>query len=725
MDPYNYRDDPYFEGYIFPDDPNYVPGYKQNPSQSSSANQALENDPGSVPHSVIEPPEDAPSFPPALPTVFEARYLAAGHIFDTYRRRGNIYSSMRQVPRGWDEFSEYPFPRPGIPNPRNYTSEESWKPARTKAPLIFWPLNTETSSLFDDENDKRARSMYGWARGYFQRVRNTRFKFRKLLHYNDNNLLINMSHWSEQSGRHRDLVLKVSAGDWDSSRIREEKRNLQRVARAAHCIQEVGSSELGLRPQRTLPLDDVDEFDSSSGELSGDESPADEPPPPPRTRRDRLDNDPEGSKEKTETHRLNLNRKASFFKTRQSVKSQPELREISGPMAPFPHDGDEWDLDRRDFILFDSMENGDLEHLLYKLVEAKRDVPNRVLWSFWLCLIKACVALEYPPRKFHPRRRGADDVASITALAGSINITDDTASTGKVIGNDLFEEIPVPSRRWATNRIVHFDIDPSNILIGGLDPSADDTEHSIVPRLKLADFGSAKKIKPNKSNEYYLERRTIGKWGFYAPEQFGIEWDYIAPGPEISEHEVAGNYGSWTNIWGIALTMWMVITKLRSPLPPQRSMLVEDGPLHYCPLLLDDPKYSNVDEELRRTIAECLRHAPNSRPRLADLLKQAERGAARDFEGETDDIIRAWVQSMLTCLKIFDAITLDYDRDNPPERPPSSANSQYSLSANPWEGLLPNDNDGASITDSSQSIDDYLPDAPSIAPRVSESRDPR
>ncbi|KAI6086053.1 hypothetical protein F4821DRAFT_239244 [Hypoxylon rubiginosum] len=55
---------------------------------------------------------------------------------------------------------------------------------------------------------------------------------------------------------------------------------------------------------------------------------------------------------------------------------------------------------------------------------------------------------------------------------------------------------------------------------------------------------------------YYLAYRSVGKHGYHAPEQFGPEWEktgYLGNGPEVSEDPVAGNYGSHTNVWGMAL----------------------------------------------------------------------------------------------------------------------------------------------------------------------------
>ncbi|KAI1100510.1 hypothetical protein F4804DRAFT_44186 [Jackrogersella minutella] len=215
---------------------------------------------------------------------------------------------------------------------------------------------------------------------------------------------------------------------------------------------------------------------------------------------------------------------------------------------------------------------------------------------------------------------------------------------GKRIGNDLFEERPHHRLVWAKKRNVHFNIDPTNIFIGELDEHDGDHEHYIIPRLKLGDFSCAKKIKPNKSNDYYLVKRQLGTWSCFAPEQFGNDWDYInardPDGAELSESRVAGNYGSWTNIWGIALSMWMLITKMRPPMPPQQS---EEDPISYGSYLLEDPVFDQVDINLRTTIVACMRHNPMDRPVLFDLLGEAERGVKLRYPNESNDMIRTWV----------------------------------------------------------------------------------
>ncbi|KAI1418011.1 hypothetical protein F5Y13DRAFT_184526 [Hypoxylon sp. FL1857] len=182
-----------------------------------------------------------------------------------------------------------------------------------------------------------------------------------------------------------------------------------------------------------------------------------------------------------------------------------------------------------------------------------------------------------------------------------------------------------------------------SILIQGIaisfDPLAEDGERDIIPRLKLADFGCARDIKPNKGNLYYLERRRFAKAGHCAPGQFGVEWEYIAPtephGWELSEQRVAGNHGPWTNVLGIALTMWQLITRFLVPEAPQSQETDgPDDPITYCML----PLTHAIREGRLRTLADDC---------TMDLLWRAGRNVSEYVPGEFDDMIGRWVQRVV------------------------------------------------------------------------------
>lgn len=120
-------------------------------------------------------------------------------------------------------------------------------------------------------------------------------------------------------------------------------------------------------------------------------------------------------------------------------------------------------------------------------------------------MVRSCVAMKYPPRKFHPDRPTW------------------RRPNGRT---DLIERIPPPHKRWRAKNWVHFDIDPTNskwlllrllrrfdwliyvhtVFIGNIEippkrlqkrpylpsvelaqPDRAPGEHSFVPRLKVCN----------------------------------------------------------------------------------------------------------------------------------------------------------------------------------------------------------------------------------------------
>ncbi|KAI0887837.1 uncharacterized protein GGS22DRAFT_185218 [Annulohypoxylon maeteangense] len=104
--------------------------------------------------------------------------------------------------------------------------------------------------------------------------------------------------------------------------------------------------------------------------------------------------------------------------------------------------------------VFEYLENADIRRLYDRLIKHDQLLPNRILWSFFLCLIRACVALAYP-----------------------MNGTEDQVSQ--------LETIPEDGRQ--PSDIEHADLHLSNVMIGTAGLRFQ--EHSIVPPLKFIDFG--------------------------------------------------------------------------------------------------------------------------------------------------------------------------------------------------------------------------------------------
>ncbi|KAI1655724.1 kinase-like protein [Daldinia decipiens] len=565
------------------------------------------------------------------PGIFEEKYRAQNWRFSRYRQWGYGEPSSMEFARNRASWLAHPFPRAGTPQPREGTF-----PSYYENPYIIEGVR---------ELDSQARTRLEEAKNYF--LQQGRFDYIRHLGYGGLGLTVQFKWRGTEVGRDdRDIVLKIGLRGWISLDIRQEEEMMRQTARAAHTIQAIDPAEVGMAPKGKFEFPEIYRFDSSSeGESSGEESPSDTPPERP-TRRWRMENEPEQMLEK---YRLHEERRA---KRRRELETwDHNFKVVSQALAQgkkvYPEFIRSWNLDYKDFLLLEFMQLGDLAHAISKIHRMCDTIPNRVLWSFWHCLVKACIAMEYPPRKFHPRRRGRPedhaDEAEIDDLARRQELGEDVV-VGKTLGNDLFEEIPVEKRRWARKNLVHFDIDPSNIFIAPPDFGARDGEHDLIPRLKLADFGCARVIKQNKKNAYYLERRRMAKQGYFAPEQFGVEWEHLAPtdpnGWELSEQPVAGNYSAATNVWGIAWSLWQLITGCRVPDAPQPQ---PSEPLHYCPAILDDLEFGVYDRELRETIAACMRHNPNDRPTLVELSRQAARGTKKMFPGEHDDAIESWV----------------------------------------------------------------------------------
>ncbi|KAI0968312.1 hypothetical protein F4678DRAFT_474467 [Xylaria arbuscula] len=96
-------------------------------------------------------------------------------------------------------------------------------------------------------------------------------------------------------------------------------------------------------------------------------------------------------------------------------------------------------------------------------------LPNRLLWSIFLCLIRACVAMAWPPE-----------------------------------GPDVVFEVPTQSEPWT---LAHMDMHNNNVMFGNIDDN--EAEHRVMPVVKLIDLGEA------------LER-PVGESRF-PPDQYGIE----------------------------------------------------------------------------------------------------------------------------------------------------------------------------------------------------------
>ncbi|KAI1390443.1 uncharacterized protein F4822DRAFT_443300 [Hypoxylon trugodes] len=489
----------------------------------------------------------------------------------------------------------------------------------------------------------------------------------------------------------REFIVKFPVHHRTSRALVLEVHNTKKLKGSAHCIKLIEPEDIGKFVDTSPPLvlsDDLSSQESSSGDESTVEG----------------------------TDRYN----PEYWRNVREERRKKRIGTTSNPPQGVKRKRQAGKEPIWDFMILEYMEHGDLQGLISKLAHEKNKgtgslgkVPNTVLWSFWLCLIRACIAMEYPPRKFHPNRdrsgtrlglfqrisNGASGIRNLLSLKSSgrspthEELADNIRSRGK---GDLTETIPTGFRASRRQNFVHFDIDPTDVLIGGLELDADGVdsweearresqanrgsagepipisdvqylerrmdrvhfEHELVPKLKMADFGLSDKVKTFKRND----RRHRCKHGFYAPEQFGEEWDHIPPlkdGLHLANSKVAGNYGPHTNVWGIAWVMWMLITKYTPPTPPEaqipydldvninidddsdvdnpfdpherheniHSQLPEGARISYCPYIMDPASadsYAWADKDLRERVYQCMYHRPQDRPTLEVLLKEAE-----------------------------------------------------------------------------------------------------
>ncbi|KAM0816892.1 hypothetical protein AB5N19_02694 [Seiridium cardinale] len=113
-------------------------------------------------------------------------------------------------------------------------------------------------------------------------------------------------------------------------------------------------------------------------------------------------------------------------------------------------------------LVLELLANGSLEEFVWKANNYMgqdtilvRQLPNRLLWRFFLCFVRMMIAMAYP------RNRVAGQAPSI-------------------------EQLPADHSQQP-GRFTHRDIHVGNIMMGDFDPL--EPEHSITPILKLIDFG--------------------------------------------------------------------------------------------------------------------------------------------------------------------------------------------------------------------------------------------
>ncbi|KAL1850663.1 hypothetical protein Daus18300_012874 [Diaporthe australafricana] len=317
------------------------------------------------------------------------------------------------------------------------------------------------------------------------------------------------------------------------------------------------------------------------------------------------------------------------------------------------------------------MRHGDLHGLIKKIATSRDRAPNKVLWRVFFCLIRGCIAMFVPPRS----RRGPD------GLVLPENQWQD------FFGPELDEVMPVGTPQLPNPEgwdLVHFDLDPQNILVG----ENDGDEHSMAPVFKISDLGLAKQSDDDLFLAPCCESMGLAEIGQDKHLAAGMlmpkltemqtaersvtneprhkEWDYIdkSPAMEPTEPQVAGQYGPWSNIFQAATCMQNLITRTQTPYPPGAVGPLnapEGAHLFPGPTVIRDsagravaPFHTHgytlvwergLDQDLMHLLFRCLADLPRDRPPLAELqfLMRTMEGADGWAVGPGDpDGVRAW-----------------------------------------------------------------------------------
>ncbi|KAI0973715.1 kinase-like domain-containing protein [Xylaria arbuscula] len=151
---------------------------------------------------------------------------------------------------------------------------------------------------------------------------------------------------------------------------------------------------------------------------------------------------------------------------RHSEEQQPQRRRFSGlgmlittmrrtPRHPPQPPSDFLDGLYGPTLVLEYLENGTLDRLRDHVQHANEAMPNRILWSIFLCLIRACAAM--------------NDISN-RPPGSTPELEEIQESLGPRVG------------------VHHGDMHPGNILFGD---AGDFPEHAVIPPAKLIDFGLA------------------------------------------------------------------------------------------------------------------------------------------------------------------------------------------------------------------------------------------
>ncbi|KAM0808247.1 putative Protein kinase domain-containing protein [Seiridium cardinale] len=256
-------------------------------------------------------------------------------------------------------------------------------------------------------------------------------------------------------------------------------------------------------------------------------------------------------------------------------------------------------------------------------------IPDRVLWRFFLCSTRSCIAFAWPRRK----ESEVEELIPTQQSAAAQSVGDHGQAAIDVQDDEVECWHEAPPEAGAPSRICHFDTDPSNVFIGN--PEASDVEHALHPIAKLADYNLMEEVKRD-TNVFFL--RGLGR------------------------KTTCTDFGAHTNVWGIGLIMFNLIArgwippesrsyetrKISTTNDPSRTVETYGHHLYHDDDTPESDPYPDCDPQLRFLIMRCLARDYKGRPDLRELLRiiegniregDARESRAENTENETDEAI--------------------------------------------------------------------------------------
>ncbi|KAK8085133.1 hypothetical protein PG997_006404 [Apiospora hydei] len=269
-------------------------------------------------------------------------------------------------------------------------------------------------------------------------------------------------------------------------------------------------------------------------------------------------------------------------------------------------------------LVIEYLANGDLAQMHSRTIKYDLVVPNRVLWSILLCLVRACIAMAYP--------RNANENAEEPCR---------------------LEEIPGDGT--PPSNLEHGDLHMGNIMMGDFaSPSSGAGAHGLMPVLKLIDFGMAKENKDAVQENLFSISRVSLPPSPFSHEPLSPQQTILTqiPGNDQPHRAQSSPYRYRHADHRVQRLPHMGD---RDPAAAAAAADRESFPLPV------GYKYATLDQELRDLIARCLAQDPSRRPSLAEMLYEVQAAAvdrsaatAGDEDVvETDDAVHAFLQKAL------------------------------------------------------------------------------